>query len=133
MTTAPFIIVGGHEDKTGDRTILRAIAAAVRGQKLIIATIASHEPKGYFTGYQAAFADLGVGELVELYLDTRAESHDDRIGAMFAGAAGIFFTGGDQLRLSTTLGGTSVARLLRRRNAAGSVIAWPRCEQRLRR
>ena len=35
----------------------------------------------------------------------------------------IFLTGGNQLRLSTTLGGTPVAKLIRRRNAQGAVVA----------
>ena len=38
-------------------------------------------------------------------------------------ADGIFMTGGNQLRLSTTLGGTQVAQLIRRRNVAGMNVA----------
>ena len=38
-------------------------------------------------------------------------------------AGGIFLTGGNQLHLSTTIGGTEVARALRRRNAEGAHIA----------
>ena len=36
---------------------------------------------------------------------------------------GVFMTGGNQLRLSTTLGGTAVAQLIRRRNAEGMNVA----------
>ena len=36
---------------------------------------------------------------------------------------GVFLTGGNQLRLSTTLGGTATAQLIRRRNAAGMHVA----------
>jgi len=38
-------------------------------------------------------------------------------------ASGVFFTGGNQLRLSTTLGGTPVAKQLRAMSAAGVQIA----------
>ena len=38
-------------------------------------------------------------------------------------ADGIFLTGGNQLRLSTLIGGTSMAKALRRRNAEGAHIA----------
>ena len=36
---------------------------------------------------------------------------------------GVFMTGGNQLRLSTTLGGTKVAQVIRRRNAEGMHVA----------
>jgi cyanophycinase len=36
---------------------------------------------------------------------------------------GVFLTGGNQLRLSTTLGGTAVAQLIRRRHAEGMHVA----------
>ena len=111
--TGPLIIIGGHEDKEDKRAILKAIAAEVRGRKLIIATIASHEPEGYFTSYQKAFADLGVGELVELYIHDRAESRDVGAAQAFEDAAGIFFTGGDQLRISSQIGDTPIETMVR--------------------
>jgi len=39
------------------------------------------------------------------------------------GAEGIFLTGGNQLRLSTMIGGTPMAKALRRRNSEGAHIA----------
>src|SRR3712207_7013315 len=39
------------------------------------------------------------------------------------GLDGVFLTGGNQLRLSTMLGGTPVAKTLRRRNAEGMHVA----------
>ena len=60
----PILIIGGHEDKEGDRLILKEIARRVDGGKLVIATVASSEPEGYFEAYQEAFSDLGVTDLV---------------------------------------------------------------------
>ncbi|HMC93065.1 MAG TPA: cyanophycinase, partial [Allosphingosinicella sp.] len=56
------IIIGGHEDRdpNGERAILREVARHVRGGKLVLATVASHQPEGYFDEYQKAFADLDV-------------------------------------------------------------------------
>ena len=62
----PLIIIGGHEDKEGKRLILKEVANRVRHGKLVIATVASQEPDGYFDAYRRAFKGLGVGELVEL-------------------------------------------------------------------
>jgi cyanophycinase-like exopeptidase len=71
------VIIGGHEDRTaeGERRILKEVARLVGGGKLVLATVASHKPEGYFDEYAKAFADLGIGELVELYVEDRAEAH----------------------------------------------------------
>ena len=119
----PLIIIGGHEDKEGRRKILRTIAHAVGEGKLIIATIASHEPEGYFDTYKKAFADLGVTNLVELYITERAESHRAEILAPLQDAAGIFFTGGDQLRISSQIGDTPIERLVRDIHDRGGLVA----------
>ena len=44
----PLIIIGGGEDKEGRRVILREVAKHLDGGKLVLATVASHEPEGYF-------------------------------------------------------------------------------------
>src|SRR4051794_1642937 len=70
------IVIGGGEDRSprGSREILREVARRVRGGKLVLATVASHRPEGYFEEYQRAFADLGIGELVELYVEERSRA-----------------------------------------------------------
>lgn len=119
----PLIIIGGHEDKSGDRTILREVARRLSGGRLVIATVASHEPEGYFDTYRKAFRDLGVGELVELYVEERNESHDNSVLAVLDGAAGVFFTGGDQLRITSQVGDTPIERRIRDLHVRGGLIA----------
>jgi cyanophycinase len=119
----PLIIIGGHEDKTGDRTILKEVARRLHGGRLVIATVASHEPKGYFEAYQDAFRDLGATDLVELYVEDRAETLAPATLEALEGAAGVFFTGGDQLRISSQIGDTPVERAVRAIHAKGGVIA----------
>lgn len=119
----PLIIIGGHEDKEGKRLILKEIAKRVEGRKLVIATVASHEPEGYFETYQRAFEGLGVGELVELYVHDRAETLSEEAARSLEGAAGVFFTGGDQLRISSQIGDTPVERAIRDMYLGGGLIA----------
>lgn len=119
----PLIIIGGHEAKSGDRTILKEVARRLDGGKLVIATVASHEPEGYFDSYREGFRDLGVGELVELYVEERSESHDAEVLAVLDGAAGVFFSGGDQLRISSQIGDTPIERRIRDLHARGGLIA----------
>jgi len=121
--SGPLIIIGGHEDKENDRLILKEIAERVGDGKLVIATVASHEPEGYFDTYKAAFAALGVTNLVELYVHERGETRDDRFAELMREAAGVFFTGGDQLRISSQIGDTPIERMVREIHNRGGLIA----------
>jgi cyanophycinase len=121
--TGPLVIIGGHEDKDGERLILKQIAQRLGDGKLVIATVASHQPNGYFETYQKAFGALGVTHLVELYVDERPETLSDHVHAALDGAAGVFFTGGDQLRISSQIGDTPVERRVREIHRAGGLIA----------
>lgn len=119
------IIIGGGEDREpkGERKILREIARRVHGGKLVLATVASHEPEGYFDEYRGAFADLGLGELVELYVEDRAEAGDREKLEVLDDAAAIFFTGGDQLRITSQIGDSGIEAKIRSLYARGGLIA----------
>jgi cyanophycinase len=119
------IIIGGGEDRDpkGDRTILREVARHVRGGKLVLATVASREPQGYMEEYERAFADLDVGELVELYVEDRHEAGDREKLAVLDDAAGIFFSGGDQLRITSQIGDTGIEAKVRALYERGGVVA----------
>ena len=121
--TGALIAIGGHEDKEGDRQILRAVAERLGGGRLILATVASEEPGEYFAAYRAAFAGIGVADVAELYLDEREDTSNPANRSLLAGAAGIFFTGGDQLRIVSLMGDTPLEAEVRALHARGGVIA----------
>ena len=112
--------VGGAEDKVLDVRILKRFVALCGGEEARIAVIptASMLPD---TGgrYEQLFRGLGVQDATALPFVERADAGRKDWIATLEGATGIFLTGGDQLRLSTILGGTDVARILRRQNANG--------------
>jgi cyanophycinase len=116
------IAIGGGEDKSGECLILREVARRVKG-KLIIATVASQTPGEYFEAYSKAFRRLGVKNLCELYVRDRAEALEPKIINGINGAGGIFFTGGDQLRIASQIGDTEIERAVKRIHVAGGVIA----------
>jgi len=112
--------VGGREDKVGDADILRRFLDLSGGDDARIAIIptASSLPD---TGarYVRVFQELGARRAESLpYADRRDTENEDWLRALDT-ATGIFLTGGNQLRISTLLGGTPVARAIRRRNARG--------------
>jgi cyanophycinase len=119
------IIIGGGEDRDpkGERAILREVARHVHGGKLVLATVASHRPEGYFEEYERAFADLGLGELVELYVEERARAGDRDKLSVLDDAAGIFFSGGDQLRITSQIGDTGIEAKVRALYERGGVVA----------
>jgi len=119
------IIIGGHEDRDprGRRLILKEVAKRVRGGKLVLATVASHQPEGYFEEYQGAFEDLDIGDLVELYVEDRCEAGDRDKLQVLDDAAGIFFSGGDQLRITSQIGDTGIEAKVRALYERGGVVA----------
>jgi cyanophycinase len=100
------IVIGGHEDKENECIILQEVAKRLNGGKLVISTVASEEPEGYFQAYKDAFARIGIHDLAELYVNDRYESLDQEKLRVLDDAAGIYFTGGDQLRISSQIGDT---------------------------
>jgi cyanophycinase len=119
------IVIGGHEerDPSRERRILREVASRVRGGKLVLATVASHKPQGYFDEYEKAFSDLDVGELVELYVEARNEASDREKLQVLDDAAGVFFSGGDQLRITSQIGDTGIEAKVRAIYERGGVVA----------
>lgn len=112
--------IGGAEDKISAVDILRRFTELAGGERARIAIIptASMLPD---TGarYEQLFRGLGVGDAQALRYLERADAARADWMAVLEAATGIFLTGGNQLRLSTILGGTEVARAIRRLNARG--------------
>jgi cyanophycinase len=117
------VIIGGHEDHEGERVILKEVASHIKDGKLVLATIASHEPDGYLEKYQATFAELGVPNVTELYVDDRAEANQEDKLRMVEGVNAIFFSGGDQLRITSQIGDTPIYDRVHEIYRTGGLIA----------
>jgi cyanophycinase len=129
MSNAPdaprgtLIIIGGHEDREGDCTILREVADLVAHGRLVVTAVASAHPAENFASYKEVFGRLGVADVVEFSVGKRAEGLDEARQKVMDGAAGIFFTGGDQLRITSQIGDTPVLAHLIELYDQGGVIA----------
>ena len=106
-------MVGGREDRTGDRTILREIAKPARSGPLVVATLASQEPLRQWESYRQAFGELGVDVIKHLHVDTRDQASEAKYLEMIESASVVFLTGGDQLKISSKLGGTPLLSRIR--------------------
>ena len=118
------IPVGGAEEKVGDTAILRRFVSMCGGDTARIAIIpTASERDDTGAKYAALFTALGAAETIVLPITERAHAEDPNHVRPLDQATGIFLTGGNQLRLSTLIGGTDVARAIRRRNAEGVHVA----------
>jgi cyanophycinase len=118
------IPVGGAEEKVGDTTILRRFVGLCGGDAARIAIIpTASERDDTGAKYAALFTALGAAETIVLPITERAHAEDPNHALPLDRATGIFLTGGNQLRLSTLIGGTNVARAIRRRNSEGVHVA----------
>ena len=118
------IPIGGAEEKSNEPAILARFVELCGGDSARIVVIPSASRLSD-TGsrYEAIFRELGVCEVCSVDFDTRRDCEEPNRLEKIASAHGIFFTGGNQLRITTLIGGTSVAKLIRQQNAAGIHVA----------
>jgi cyanophycinase len=123
-TRGYIIPIGGAEEKVTGPAILARFVELCGGPRatLVVVPTASQLAE---TGprYVEIFRGMGVQDVHSLPFETRADCEREDWLEILEQADGVFLTGGNQLRLSTTLGGTAVTRALRRLNARGVHIA----------
>lgn len=120
----PIMAIGGAEDKLDDKIILSTFVQLAGGRDariVIVPTASSIESAG--VRYKAIFLGLGAESAEVVYIADRQDANGDAPLDLFEDATGIFLTGGNQMRLSTILGGTRTADLIRRRNQEGAIVA----------
>ena len=118
------IPIGGAEEKTDGPEILSRFVELCGGEHADIVVIpTASRMKDTGAKYEKLFRELGAARADAMDFDTRRDAHEqsrlDRLDA----ATGVFFTGGNQLRLTTIIGGTPIAKRIRTRNAEGVHIA----------
>ena len=115
--------IGGAENKENDRHILERFVRVSGGDVANIVVIPTAS-RMHETGarYEQLFADMGAAHVATMDFGTRRDCQEPGRLRRLEEATGIFFTGGNQLRLTTLLGGTPVAKLIRMRNARGVAV-----------
>ena len=116
--------IGGAEEKFHNPEILDRFVDICGGRSAritIIPTASELEDTG--RNYEKLFRKLGIKHAQVLQILTREDCQSQEFLDYIEGSQGVFMTGGNQLRLSTTLGGTPVAQMIRRCNADGMHVA----------
>lgn len=119
------IIIGGAEDKEGDCKILREFVRRSGGldARIAVLTAATGLPGEVGQNYIHVFERLGIDNVQVVDTARRDDADDPRALECIEKATGVFFTGGNQSRITELLKDTKLDAMLHRRFADGLIIA----------
>ncbi|MGL5414191.1 MAG: cyanophycinase [Clostridium sp.] len=105
------IIIGGAEDKKRSKEILKEVCSEINKDKdlLIVITVASEVQKLIGSDYLKVFKELGIKKVEILEIESREDANKIEATKIIEKSKLIFFTGGDQLRVTSILGGTKIS------------------------
>jgi cyanophycinase len=118
------VVIGGGEDREDDCGILKEFLRLAKGSKarIVVMTVATDQPSELGAEYVAAFKRLGVDDVTVVDVSSREDTKSEKSLQLIRDATGIFFTGGDQLHITTLLGGTQMHGLLHEKFEKGVVL-----------
>ncbi|MDQ6884212.1 MAG: cyanophycinase [Candidatus Dormibacteraeota bacterium] len=121
----PVMVIGGAEDKLGERVILARFVQLAGGPDAIIAVISTASTLGDAATelYRQILTRVGAREIRGLRPETREEANDPTVVETLRDVTGIFMTGGNQLRLSSVIGGTKLGAGILEAHGRGAVVA----------
>ncbi len=120
------VAIGGNEDKRDELQILSAVLSLAKAErkKIEIITSASLHPKEVCKEYYQAFTKDTNHSVGLMHISTRKQAFDVQLLERITAADIIFFSGGDQLRITSVLGGSPIEKeIIRRYHQEYCVIA----------
>lgn len=119
----PLVIIGGAEETDGGDILRRFVKlSGGEGAHIVVITAAFEEPRNIGEKYRKSFEAMGVREVKELQTTKREETDSEANLGLIKHATGVFFTGGDQLRLVEIFRNTKVEKLMHQRRSDGLAI-----------
>lgn len=124
-TYGRLIIIGGAEDKEGECKILREFVREAGGlqARVVVMTVATGLPGEVGAMYINIFERLGVEDVRVVDTGRREDASNPQAIADIQQATGVFFTGGNQSRITECLKDTELDAALHQQFANGVVIA----------
>lgn len=121
------IPIGGGEDKLDNKDVLCKIVSLTekKDPTVCLITLATTMPKDSEQEYKKAFKDIGIKSMSVINFQTRNEADSEENFEKINECDAVMFTGGDQLRLSTLLGGSELLNRIKTRyyDEPGFVVA----------
>ncbi len=124
-TKRQLVIIGGAEDKENDSQILREFVRRAGGTKanIVIMTAATELPREVGENYIRVFERLGAENVRIIDTETREDATSSTALEAIHKATGVFFTGGDQARITSILKDTEIDAAIHKRFSEGIVVA----------
>ncbi|MFB2771845.1 cyanophycinase [Pelatocladus sp. BLCC-F211] len=124
QTKRQLVIIGGAEDKEGDCQILREFVRRAGGTKarIVIMTAATELPREVGENYIRVFERLGAEDVRIIDTETRDDASSSTALEAISKATGVFFTGGDQARITSILKDTEIDAAIHKRFSEGIVV-----------
>lgn len=99
------MIGGGAKGVQG---IFEEIAKLVGNGALAIATMATKHPEEEWREYRRILKEVGLRKTFHVHVKKKEDAHNPQLAEKVRRAKAVFFTGGDQLRITSELGGTAL-------------------------
>jgi cyanophycinase len=117
------LIIGGGIGPDDSQDILKIVAAETNGGTLVVIDAATHLVDGIEQEYNELFGRVGVKQVEILDIRTREDAFKEENVEKCEHAAVIFFTGGDQLRITSQMGDSPVFQCMHEKHSKGTMIA----------
>jgi cyanophycinase len=116
---ARLFVIGGA---AGSAVLRRFVhLAGGPGADIVVIATATRSPAAVEAEHIAVFRELGAGSVRALRVSTRGEANAVDPG-LLESATGVYFTGGDQLRITTVIGGTRTDSVLQALVQQGRIV-----------
>ena len=120
------LVIGGNEDKNEDSMVILPHFVEMcggRDARILVCGTPSQTVDEKERTYARLFEKIGVAEIMSPDVTIRPDAEDGELLEMVRRATGVFFTGGDQLRLTAIVAGTPFGNEIRHRIFNDGLIA----------
>lgn len=121
---ARLLVIGGGERREPDGEILQHFVEMAGGAsaRILVCGAALDTPATTLDEYRRVFEAIGARDVSTVALQDRLAAQDAALHETLAAATAVFFTGGTQLRLASTLAGTGAAERIQERLVRGDLV-----------
>jgi cyanophycinase len=124
MTPRFLVAIGGNEKKSPDSEIFRQMVDSAGGSnsRIVVVPTASDTPAERALDYRGLFSAFNPKSIQTVHIGERPDARSPDLLKVISEATLVMFAGGDQLRLSSLIGGTPLHRALKERYLEGGCV-----------
>ncbi|HEX8396572.1 MAG TPA: cyanophycinase [Pyrinomonadaceae bacterium] len=116
--------IGGAEERTPESPILKEFVRLAGGKRanIVVMTVATDSPEEVGAEYIEVFEKIGVKTVQAVDVSSRADAIAEENIKAVRESSGLFFTGGDQLHITSLIGGTELQKAIHEIYEKGVII-----------